>query len=162
MTRIERILGTREFTGWHMLGVLFLFFGTIISVNLTLAYFANSSWTGLVVQNSYVESQLFNEKTKEKLRQAELGWSGDVSYEAGTFSIALTDKAGAALEDCIVTARIGHPASSADDRTVQMAYRDGVYAGETELAPGIWAAMVTVTGPRGEIWTREIRFMVKA
>lgn len=161
MTMIERILGTREFTGWHMIGVLFLFFGTIIGVNLTLAYFANSSWTGLVVQNSYVESQRFNEKTQERLRQAEMGWSGDVAYDGTTFSLALTDKDGTALKDCIVTARIGHPATSAEDRMVQMEQRGDSYAAETELTPGIWAADVNVTGPRGEVWTREIRFIVK-
>ena len=38
MTMIDKILGTKQFTGYHMLGVLFLFFGTIISVNLTLAF----------------------------------------------------------------------------------------------------------------------------
>lgn len=162
MTVIERILGTRQFTGWHMIGVLVLFFGTIVSVNLTLAYFATSSWTGLVVQNSYVESQLFNEKTEERLRQAELGWSGTVDYEAGVFSISLADKAGEPLADCIVTARIGHPATEAHDRTVQMRYSDGIYLSETDLTPGLWAAFVNVTGPRGEVWTREIRFVVKA
>ena len=161
MTTLERILGTRQFTGWHMLGVLFLFFGTIIAVNLTLAYYANSSWTGLVVQNSYVESQRFNTVTQERLRQAELGWNSDVAYDGTTFSLALTDKSGMALEDCVVTARIGHPASSADDRMLQMEFRDGSYAAETELTPGIWAADVNVTGPRGEVWTREIRFIVK-
>ena len=44
---------------------------------------------------------------------------------------------------------------------VQMEFRDGSYAAETDLTPGIWAADVNVTGPRGEVWTREIRFIVK-
>ena len=101
------------------------------------------------------------DQEQARLRQAELGWNSNVSYDGATFSLALTDKSGAALEDCIVTARIGHPASSAEDRMVQMEFRDGSYAAETELTPGIWAADVNVTGPRGEVWTREIRFIVK-
>ena len=69
-----RIMGTREFTGWHMAGVMFLFFGTIISVNLVMAYFATSSWSGLVVKNSYVESQRFNGVTAERQAMLDMGW----------------------------------------------------------------------------------------
>ena len=46
---------TRTFTGWHMAVITISFFAVIIAVNLTLAVFASTSWTGLVVANSYVE-----------------------------------------------------------------------------------------------------------
>ena len=52
----------KEFTGRHMLAIMLAFFGTIIAVNLVMAIFASRSWTGLVVKNSYVASQEFNEK----------------------------------------------------------------------------------------------------
>ena len=32
----------KQFTGYHMLAWLFAFFGVLVSVNLTLAYFATS------------------------------------------------------------------------------------------------------------------------
>ena len=57
------------FTGWHMLAIMLAFFGTIITVNFTMAYLATSSWSGLVVKNTYVASQQFNGKT-EAIRQA--------------------------------------------------------------------------------------------
>jgi nitrogen fixation protein FixH len=162
MSKLENILGLRQFTGWHMLGVLFLFFGTIISVNLTLAYYANSSWTGLVVKNSYVESQRFNDVTAEKRRQAELGWVAVVAYDADAFSIDLSDKNGNMIRDAIVTAKIGHPANERADRTVTLNAADaGRYVAPVALDPGYWSAYVTVTGPKGEVWTREIRFTVK-
>ncbi|HLA02420.1 MAG TPA: FixH family protein, partial [Aestuariivirga sp.] len=44
----------RTFTGWHMAAITISFFAVIIAVNLTLAVFASSSWSGLVVANSYV------------------------------------------------------------------------------------------------------------
>ena len=53
MKLLKNFFAPEEFTGWHMVGVMCLFFGTIISVNLYLAYQANHSWTGLVVKNSY-------------------------------------------------------------------------------------------------------------
>lgn len=162
MTLIEKIIGTKEFTGYHMLGVLFLFFGTIISVNLTLAYFANSTWTGLVVENSYVESQRFNEVTAEKRRQAALGWTADLTYEDGVFSVDLKDKNSQAIRDAIVSAKIGHPVQNRDDQTVTLLAKGGAhYAADVALSPGIWDAELTVTGPKGEIWTHGIRFFVK-
>ena len=57
-----QIVRPDRFTGWHMVGVLGLFFGVTILVNLALAFFANGSWTGLIVKNSYVASQHYNER----------------------------------------------------------------------------------------------------
>lgn len=159
---ITRILGTREFTGWHMIGVLALFFGTIISVNLTMAWFATHSWTGLVVKNSYVASQEFNERTAERQRELALGWAGQVEYGDATFSIALKDGKGEPLSGAIVTALIGRPAFDAEDRTVTLDVSGrGIYSTDMDLATGIWSAKVQVTGAAGEIWNREYRFIVK-
>ena len=36
---------TRPFTGRHMAIIIISFFAVIIAVNLTMAYFARSSWT---------------------------------------------------------------------------------------------------------------------
>lgn len=162
MSTIEKILGTKQFTGWHMMGVMVLFFGTIIGVNLTMAWFATSTWTGLVVKNSYVESQRFNEVTAEKKRQAALGWSSKIAYEGGVLEAELTDKAGLAIRDAIVSAKVGHPVQQNDDQTVTLLAKGGaLYAGEIVLRPGIWDVDLTVTGAKGEIWTHSIRFLVK-
>ena len=62
---MQNLFARREFTGYHMVAVMTLFFGTIISVNLLMAWYANTSWSGLVVKNSYVASQEFNGKLEE-------------------------------------------------------------------------------------------------
>ncbi len=161
MTTVERILGTRQFTGWHMVAVLGLFFGTVIGVNLTLAWFANSSWTGLVVKNSYVESQRFNEVTAERRRQALLEWTGAFSYEDGMLSLALTERTGIVVGGATVTARLGRPATAAEDHVVTLAAEGLSYRAADRLKPGIWEAQVAVIGRDGEVWTRAYRFMVK-
>ncbi|TCD14936.1 FixH family protein [Oricola cellulosilytica] len=162
MRTIEKIFAVREFTGWHMIGVMVLFFGTIISVNLVLAFYANSSWTGLVVKNSYVESQRFNTVTAEKRAQQALGWKAVAGYGDNTLSIDLTDAAAAPIRNAIVTARVGHPAHENNDLTVTLLDEGGAnYAAPVELTPGLWAAHLTVTGPDGTVWTREIRFTVE-
>ena len=65
--------GEWTFTGRHMLLVMVAFFGVTITVNLVLAFFATSSWTGLIVKNSYVASQEYNEKLAEARAQDALG-----------------------------------------------------------------------------------------
>jgi nitrogen fixation protein FixH len=161
MTHLERILGTKEFTGWHMLAVLGLFFGTVIGVNLTLAYFANSSWTGLVVKNSYVESQRFNVVTAKRLEQEALGWTGIADYRAGVFSFKLTSRSGAVIGGAAISARIGRPSTAAEDRIVNLDAAGPVYSAATELRPGIWEAEVSIAGAHGETWVKSYRFMVK-
>lgn len=51
---------TGEFTGRHMTAILVGFFGVVIAVNFTMAFYASSTFGGLVVENSYVASQEFN------------------------------------------------------------------------------------------------------
>lgn len=159
---VSKLLGLEKFTGWHMLGVLILFFGTIITVNFTLAFYANSTWSGLVVKNGYVASQEFDEVTAEKRRQLALGWTADTDYSDGVFSVTMTDAEKRPLRNAVVTARIGHPVEANEDRTVTLIEQgDGRYSADTELNPGPWAAFLNVVDTQGQVWTREIRFLVR-
>ena len=72
---LKAVFKPAQFTGWHMAGVLCLFFGTIIAVNMVLAVNASTTWTGLVVKNSYVASQHYNETLAAAARQAKRGWT---------------------------------------------------------------------------------------
>ncbi|TIY08576.1 MAG: cytochrome oxidase, partial [Mesorhizobium sp.] len=85
---------TREFTGRHMLTTILAFFGVVIAVNLTMATFASTSWTGLVVENTYVASQQFNQKAEEGRAQAALGWTGKLTISWGEVRYSLSDAAG--------------------------------------------------------------------
>ncbi|TJV88129.1 MAG: cytochrome oxidase, partial [Mesorhizobium sp.] len=79
----------REFTGRHMLLIILSFFGVIVGVNLTMATLASTSWTGLVVENSYVASQQFNRKAEEGRAQAALGWTGKLTISWGEVRYSL-------------------------------------------------------------------------
>lgn len=159
---IARFFSFKEFTGYHMAAVMVLFFGVIISVNLTMAFFAETSWTGLVVKNSYVESQLFNEKTEERHRQMALGWQAAIGYEDNRLSLALTDKAGNPLDGAVVTLALGRPTHEQDDVTIHLLGEGGgVYAAEADLAHGAWYADAKVIGAHGDNWTQPMRLFVK-
>lgn len=72
---------TRPFTGWHMTMILVTFFGIVIAVNLIMARYAIDTFSGTVVDNSYVASQSYNRWLAEADTQAKLGWSPKVSLD---------------------------------------------------------------------------------
>ena len=91
-----------RFTGWHMLTCMIAFFGVIIVVNFTMASFASKSWTGLVVKNSYVASQKFNDELAVAEAQQARGWRSQVAYENGELVFQLFDKSGKAVTKRLV------------------------------------------------------------
>ena len=64
------------FTGLHMLLSTSAFFCVVIAVNVTMAVYASSSWSGLVVENTYVASQEFNRKAAAMKAMATSGIKG--------------------------------------------------------------------------------------
>ena len=79
----------RPIEGKHVLAGMVAFFGVIIAVNLTLAVLANTSWTGLAVENGYVASQHFNAELADARRQGELGWKPDFGYRDHRLELVL-------------------------------------------------------------------------
>jgi len=129
----------REFTGTHMVMLVGAFFGTIISVNLLLAYFAVDTWTGLVVKNSYVASQHFNEQLADGRRMKDLGWSGKVGVNDGKLQFRLSQHDSTALVGAEVTAKLMRPTHESEDHTVTLKeHAPGLYQVMVKLAPGAW------------------------
>ena len=126
------------FTGRHMLLTMLAFFGVIIAVNFTMAWFARSSWTGFVVENSYVASQQFNAKMAETRAQQALGWTGHFSLADGSVRYGISDAKGAevALETVTITFR--RPVDDREDHTIVLAKDAGGYAVAHDMADGVW------------------------
>lgn len=135
--------GKREFTGKHMLAIMVAFFAVIIAVNLTMAYFARSSWTGFVVENTYVASQQFNRKAAEGRAQAALGWKPELIMTDGMIRYRLIDGAGKVVAASHVTATFRRPASASQDREVVLIHQpDGSFSVPVDLRDGLWIAEV--------------------
>lgn len=151
----------REFTGFHMLALLVAFFGVTIAVNVTMAVMANRTWSGLVVPNSYVASQNFDEEQAEAARQKALGWTEKLSHSGGVLEVAMTGRDGAALSGLKVAVKIGHPVAAQFDRELTLTETvPGIYEATAELGRGVWDANVTATGPAGETFRLVHRFQV--
>jgi nitrogen fixation protein FixH len=134
------------FTGWHMLAIMLAFFGTIITVNFTMAYLATSSWSGLVVKNTYVASQQFNGKTAAIREMLATGIAGDLSVDARGMRYRLTLPGNTPVIADAVTAHFKRPVGTTQDFELQMTPAgDGLYLAETAILPGSWIVEMQAT-----------------
>jgi len=151
----------REFTGKHMILVVGLFFGTIITVNLIMAYFATSSWTGLVVKNSYVASQHFNEKLAAQRTQHALGWQPTLSYMDDVLVFDLRDAKGSPVVAEFATAELKRPSHEREDQVISMYPANGTFSAKYHLATGAWDVFVSLTSEEGAPFIYRERIVVQ-
>lgn len=160
MTETTKDTGWR-FTGWHMLALMIGFFGVIISVNVFMAVSATRTWTGLVVQNSYVASQEFNTKLANARDQIAMGWAGGLDYEDNALRFTLVDGTGAPLRPDTVSVHVSRPVGVIGDQTVMLErLPDGAYGAPITLAPGIWNAAIVATFPDQPDYEHRARLIV--
>jgi nitrogen fixation protein FixH len=134
---------TREFTGRHMWFVASGFFGVVIAVNVGMAIVASTSWTGLVVQNSYVASQEFEDKRIAHNAQQAAGWQTTFAYSPGLARLVIVDGTGNPIDLGPVTLKVNRPVGGHDDQTVTFNRApSGGYEATLRLAAGVWDALV--------------------
>jgi len=140
-----------EFTGKHMAMLAVGFFGVIISVNVGMAVVSSTSWTGLVVENSYVASQEFEEKRIAHEKQLAAGWQASFTYAPGLAQLVVKDGAGTPVDLGPVSLLINRPVGGHDDQKLTLTPSpDGGYAAAVTLGVGVWEVMAsanTATGP---------------
>jgi len=133
----------RQFTGMHMLCVMIAFFGIIIAVNITMASLAGSTWSGLVVKNSYVAGQDFNRKLKESQAQRALAWKGALVIDKGEIAYGLIDAKGQPLKLTSVHASFRHPVYESADWSIDLVSKDGgTFSARHGLRDGVWTVTV--------------------
>jgi nitrogen fixation protein FixH len=117
------------------------FFGMIIAVNFTMAWFASSTFGGTVVDNSYVASQKYNDWLAAARAQRALGWSVDIRLDdARHVEIA------APLPTASISGIATHPLGRQPERA--LAFRQtgaGQYRSTAPLPPGRYLLRITVS-----------------
>ncbi len=136
-------------TGFHVALMFAGFFGVVIAVNLGLAAVAGLSWTGLVVENSYVESQRYNTRIAAAREQAARGWRATLATHDRrlTFELRRQDGIPIALTSARLT--LQRPVGTADDRMVAMRISGHRATFEDPLAPGTWNASIKAVTAAG-------------
>jgi nitrogen fixation protein FixH len=149
------------FTGRHMLTIMVAFFLVVLTANMCLVYFASHSWTGLVVENSYVASQQFDVTTRN-LEVAASGIHATETYADGQLLIRIQDSDGKPVTASNLMIALGRPSHEGEDLKIQLhQIRPGAYAAQLNLAKGQWTGTVAGPIPHHENWQRPVRLFVK-
>ncbi len=153
---------TRQFTGKHMALIMFGFFGVVIIVNMVLAIFANQSWTGLIVKNSYVASQNFNQKLKEANSQKALGWASHLVYEKGQLVFTISDRKNRPISGLKVEAYLRRPTHENEDQVLRLKEKmPGRFEQDARLSDGVWNAEILAQSSTGKQYRQIFRMMIK-
>lgn len=153
---------TRTFTGWHMAAITISFFAVIIAVNLTLAFFASSSWTGLVVANSYVASQSFNRDAEIARQQQALGWQMKLTVDRSLAKIVILDRDNLSMTDLNIRAVLQRPTDEAGDQVLELREAGaGIYLASTTIGSGVWVVDITAENSDNDLARFVQRIFVK-
>jgi nitrogen fixation protein FixH len=118
------------------------FFGVIIAVNVGMSVLAYRSWTGLVVENSYVASQEFETKRIAHEKQLAAGWTSELTFENGMMRLNVLDGAGREVDLGTVSLLVNRPVGGHEDQTVTLKRGTSGYTAALTLAPGVWDAAI--------------------
>jgi nitrogen fixation protein FixH len=134
---------TRPFTGWHMFAILAAFFGVVVVVNVTMARLALSTFSGEVVENSYVASQRFNGWLAQEQAERALGWHVDASQTGAVETLLLNDASGRPIAGARIVGTATHPLGDPADQALHFREtQPGVYT--APLPAGRWQVRFTI------------------
>jgi nitrogen fixation protein FixH len=161
--RIFRLDEQHPLTGWHVVGIVFLFFGTIIGVNVAMAFAAVGTFPGLVVENSYVASQHYDELLAKAREQDAKSFREGLSAEHGILIFTLAAKTGSPVLNLAVTAHVGRPSTTREDRDVAFAPRgDGAYVSAETLPAGLWEVDIEARSGVDLVFRRTLEINVES
>ncbi|MEM9726472.1 MAG: FixH family protein [Pseudomonadota bacterium] len=122
----------RPITGPKVLLIILLFFGVIIAANGTMMYYALSNFSGLVVKNSYVASQTFEEDQARFRASPIKSWAIDPRTDGESVELHVRDADGAPVEGLQLSGVFGRRSHDREDRPIHF----------DEIAPGLYLALV--------------------
>ncbi|MCA3560465.1 MAG: FixH family protein [Aestuariivirga sp.] len=151
----------KELKGHHVLAMIVAFFGVIFGVNFLMAYLANATWSGLVVENGYVASQSFNSDLARAKAQEALGWNVGFSHDRDSVTVAFADAKGASIDTLNLTGRLQRTVTDRQDQQLTFAWMgSGLYSAPARLGPGLWEVEIDGKGGGVAGYHKIFRFVV--
>lgn len=148
----------REFTGWHMLGLMVGGFGIIITVNLIMAWNAVATFPGLETPNSYVASQKFN---AERAAQNALRWDATAGIEDGVLTVAIMDADGVPVQPEVTSAILGRATHTGEDSTPAFTWNGAALTAPVGPRDGYWNLRLELIAPDGTLFRRRFQITAK-
>ncbi len=138
-----------RFTGKQFAFWFFGIFGLVFAVNIFMVVMAQQSWPGLVTENAYDESQVFNE---QRAAQEALGWDASVSYENGEIILDVVGQDGKPVSPTSIDVKVGRPATDREDAELSMRFNGQDFVAERELGKGQWRVFLKMNAPDGTLF----------
>lgn len=135
-----------ELTGRRVAVISVAAFGVIIGVNALLAVAAVKTFSGVVVEDSYVSSQSFD---AERAAQRALGWQARPRIEGGYLHLDFTDARGEPVRPSSLAVTVGRPGTNAEDAPLELEETASGYVAKRPLAKGGWRAEIAAVAPDG-------------
>ena len=158
---MKTLAATKPFTGRHMLVIFLCFFTVVIGVNIFMAVMAIHSWTGLVVENSYVASQHFNSDVAALKKSAELGISHGLHYGKGKLQLSLTDAEGHPVQATNIQISFERAFGANHQQVLSIArLSTDLFEGSAVLSLGTWKGEISADLSNGDRWRQPFRLMV--
>ena len=148
---------TREFTGWHMLGLMVGGFGIIIAVNLTLAWNAIATFPGVEARNSYEVSQRFQ---ADRAAQNALQWDVNADITDGLLTVEILDHRGDPVRAEVTRAILGQATNVNMDTVPDFTWTGTHYTAPVMMTDGYWNLRLELIAPDGTKFRR--RFPITA
>ena len=149
----------RELTGWHVLAIFGLGFGTIIAVNLVLATQAVRSFPGLETANSYVASQAFE---ADRAAQRALNWKVEAEIVEDAVLLRFAGPDETPVQPRALTVDLGRPTSAIEDTALTADWTGTGYALPRPPSAGRWNLRITATAEDGTAFRHVLPLFVKA
>jgi nitrogen fixation protein FixH len=138
----------KRLSGRTVLLSLLGFFGVIFAVNGVFAYYAITTYTGIVTEGSYRKGLKYDTQIEAQAAQDRLGWTASLALDdtGRALRLRLSAADGAPLSGRAVRVEVGRPATDRFDQMIMLSEdAPGLYTGDLALpAPGNWIASVAV------------------
>jgi nitrogen fixation protein FixH len=145
-----------ELKGWHVLVAMLAFFGVTIAVNVAMATYAITTFSGEDTSDPYMKGLAFNKAIAAQAAQARLGWRASIAARRGTggdtvIEVEMHDRDGNAKDGLKLEVTLRRPIDAHLDRTVAMsATGDGHYTATVgALVPGQWDVIASAKADDG-------------
>jgi len=133
-----------KFTGWHMLGLMGVFFAKVFIANGIFLYFAITTFSGIETSDAYRKGLDYNARLAEARKIDAQNWTMKMRVENGTLLVSIRDGEGRPLSGLSLTGRAGRPATAKFDTSFGLKETEsGLYEADQAL-PGVGRWVVAV------------------
>jgi nitrogen fixation protein FixH len=149
-----------EIRGWHVLLGLGLFFGIVFAVDGLFMFKAIATFPGQTVDNPYEAGIEYNRTLAQREVEAQLGWKAEVSRNADSIGMVVTDRHGRPIQGLTVAGKLERPATELGRRMIELKeVRPGFYEFAASGMTGAWDFSATARDRAGHVFEAQRRLI---